>query len=1275
MASRYEDEELKLARENLRSMSDKSEQLYRSGGNLDRNGEPSLTAPRGDTSFTPAPRDENKAVRANMRGPDGLDMPPMTSFSLKDRHITGDVGGRAKPKQRHITWAEPEKARKPDEAARRFTKLKIPAARPLRPSNENGATSFHFSHEAISKTRIEKTTARGTKNRRGAAADHTSYIERDGAVAKTDADQLDQVQAELLAQAKSNPGLARQLGIDPNCDEKLSVEAVQRLSKELGVDGKASVYIEREEALAHDPNGVAVLFSNISDDPVKRREFWKLVERAEGDPSADKMKLRIAGNDEFWTNVAGDKDCPKSLKTAIEAADPNEIVQVRTRDNDLVRKIMKRHGWKPRERRPSDETDAQKLAREDREAANAFGAKFEDGRGGRVQFRIVGELPYEVSHEARVKILQDFTREFEARNLPHIAVMHAPDHTNDDRNWHFHLVYHDRPATRFTGKAEDHLWELEKGAGEKKVRQREIATAALADPAIQKHVGKWDFTVPWTYRKKVSGNIKDTRPFAQVKDRDVNKRDFVPMLRRTLAHLTNRELEEAGVARRVDHRRYSAMGIHKEADEHLGTQASSLESNGVPTEAGIQNERNQWEYIQRRLASQARADQARIDKQMKAWSAALRATELSDKERATVDAQMVRWEQSERVAAEHRAIASNMEEHLDRLRSRANKVAKMSSRHLTAINEGKANKRQQASKGRYEAKLSEAEIHLAGIEIMMGQEISQIANSRAAAERHSVIAETAKLIIDGNIAAGREARIKTERSGAPVAANDTVARTPANDTAERGPAQATEPANSIRAVGNSRLEAFYKTIDQFGRRLIVGKQGIIPRDLVPQDAEVIDAPNYGRAQNRLSKIMERQEAMITGLAGAIASNPGMVKFRSEEARDDTGLVNNERFKIGTRDRTHQAAFKLFADEPEIAAELAKAEAKLLKTRDAKTVDVAAEMPGTSVPTKKTEPAKPEKAAPAPAPQKVAADHSGLIEVMRTRFLRPTLTGQGGSIELAFSKTDAALYNLPAKVVVDDKRSISRIEGIIRTHDRSMKRLTAYITKNPSKVVAGEAGASNHLSKSAPDELVEIATNFARDPELDRLMQNALVTARLEAADPRKQADAEKPKTDEAKKADENDFGLFKIVNGQIVLPTEDLPEIDPEDLRNYEPSGYGSGKPKPTKPDADKKREPATIKVDPERAHQFASKDEPIERRVLERGIDPLFDQWIDANRNGDQEQQVRISARIRADKNLRQIAQSFEPGVADTFEADWQKMEDHNRRHRQCNFGPDRDR
>jgi len=90
--------------------------------------------------------------------------------------------------------------------------------------------------------------------------------------------------------------------------------------------------------------------------------------------------------------------------------------------------------------------------------------------------------------DARIRILKGFSDEFEKRNLPFIAVMHAPDHANDDRNWHFHLVYHDRPTRRFTGMADDRLWDLPADAPKQVADRHKITKAGLATRPLHRWI-------------------------------------------------------------------------------------------------------------------------------------------------------------------------------------------------------------------------------------------------------------------------------------------------------------------------------------------------------------------------------------------------------------------------------------------------------------------------------------------------------------------------------------------------------------------------------------------------------------------------------------------------------------------------------------------------------------------------------------------------------------------------------------------------------------------
>lgn len=67
--------------------------------------------------------------------------------------------------------------------------------------------------------------------------------------------------------------------------------------------------------------------------------------------------------------------------------------------------------------------------------------------GARLQSRIIAELPYWISSEARREIAERFSAEFRKRNLPFWIVIHRPSAKNgsDQRNFHMHVVFHDRP--------------------------------------------------------------------------------------------------------------------------------------------------------------------------------------------------------------------------------------------------------------------------------------------------------------------------------------------------------------------------------------------------------------------------------------------------------------------------------------------------------------------------------------------------------------------------------------------------------------------------------------------------------------------------------------------------------------------------------------------------------------------------------------------------------------------------------------------------------------
>jgi hypothetical protein len=687
MAADLISDELRMARMRIATSRQKMS-LHIDAGNLTLSGQ--LKPTLGPTAST----------LSSNTAPGGNDFE--TACAKSSQQVDREVTGRDTLLQPKARWKA--RQQRPDpvasapkvEALKLACSLSVPIARDLRPSNADGATSFHFQHVAIAKGRGDKTSARGTKTRTGSAKEHAKYLERESAVAR---------------KHETGNELAGTHGIE--------------LQIEIGKAANGGRYIEREEALAHQQNGVPIIYSNISKtDPAKRQAFWELVEKHESTPQPDKLKFTIDEAPDFWENVRTDPCCPPALAQAIVEAYPSLPFEVVTDDNEPIRKMMADHGWQPPLPKKPNETSEEEVKRTNLNLLNSKGAKCIDGRGGHIQCRIVGELPHDVSHEARDRILSRFTDVFEEMRLPYVAVMHAPDHANNDKNWHFHLAYYERPYSLFTGKFDDYLKRdyvaeslADQGAYDKKAN-------ALNSGELNEFVGQMDFTVPVTHTT-ACGHTRTSFPFAQAKVRKCNHKDFPLQLRKLLAEFTNDELELGRLNRRVDPRSYTEMGISKEADEHLGNKSAQLEVLGIPTPVGISNEQKQWDSILETIRLNLLARNKAVVNQQRRWSQDLEAYELAPVQKNEVAGLISGWAEAQREANEHRAIAQELEEQYERCKSRALKVANTCQRHIAAVADGTANDRQKKNRDAYEARLHDSNTHLGGLTIVMAGEVAQ----------------------------------------------------------------------------------------------------------------------------------------------------------------------------------------------------------------------------------------------------------------------------------------------------------------------------------------------------------------------------------------------------------------------------------------------------------------------------------------------------------------------------------------------------------------------
>lgn len=162
---------------------------------------------------------------------------------------------------------------------------------------------------------------------------------------------------------------------------------------------------------------------------------------------------------------------------------------------------------------------------------NANGSMKENARLAK---EYICALPHELTDRERIKIVDDFCKDFvKKHNVIVDACIHAP-HDNDDetnnKNYHVHIMFTTRLVT-------------EKGDLGKKQR---------------------------TFNDKGPDILKDSRA--------------------TFANFVNAALEKAGHAARVDHRSYKEQGLELEATQHEGPEVTQLRRKGIETEISLKND-------------------------------------------------------------------------------------------------------------------------------------------------------------------------------------------------------------------------------------------------------------------------------------------------------------------------------------------------------------------------------------------------------------------------------------------------------------------------------------------------------------------------------------------------------------------------------------------------------------------------------------------------------------------------------------------------------------
>lgn len=413
-----------------------------------------------------------------------------------------------------------------------------------RPVSKDGATSFHFSHSYMSKTSPIQNLIRefngGRSHFNSKAGDHLEYIERDGA-------------AEELGRRKRYDGMDVFLDNFEAIEEHMAKRSSQEQQDYLERAGAAEKLQLRN--LKDDEIDAlrTASFGTIGATIEERHHFWREVEKLEADPRGDKVKLQINFDQALWARILANlKSAPEPLKKELELRVSAGAPEAITIDRVPTPKAFAIYKW------------AYGIDQD-------FPIEIEPGRGGRVQNRIIAELPHELDPHERVTIVRDFTNKLTERGLPFWAVIHAPDENNDRRNYHVHIVYYDRPA------------------------------AKMPDPNDPTKL-VWDFEIESVTKYK-NWTKRIVRPHAQNKLREANEKKWVGDLRTFWEKVSNAALEDAGLSKRYDARTYKEMGIALEPLKHIPSKTFNKERKGELTPDGIALARRQWDVLLEKVVS------------------------------------------------------------------------------------------------------------------------------------------------------------------------------------------------------------------------------------------------------------------------------------------------------------------------------------------------------------------------------------------------------------------------------------------------------------------------------------------------------------------------------------------------------------------------------------------------------------------------------------------------------------------------------------------------
>lgn len=610
-----------------------------------------------------------------------------------------------------------------------------------------------------------------------------------------------------------------------------------------------TVYIDssRVETRA---DGERLVQSNISEHYEERVEFFRLVDQYERVNHGDKVDIDFAVNAAKWAAVVTEPDCDLAVVKAFEAhatggSSKQQKIALLGSSRDL-RKVMAKHGFTFTNPVPNNE----RLKRD--------GFCFHDGRGGRTEYRLVFELPREFNREQRAEALTLLCRRFDQAGCMYVAVIHAPDPHNDQDNYHIHLDFYDRKCRRLDGSERD--------LDNVKASFRPRIAAEMKQGRFRAEVrrGAWDFTVERTYQ--ANKKKKTHRPFgATHKSEALRDRGFVMKVRVGFAEDVNEVACKAGLSEIYDPRDYAAMGINGPRSEKLGSKKHGMETKGVATSVGIENEVAQAAF-EERVIEQAYLDSCRhIDEIQLHWqNVARQAPAGMSNERQAVEYELAKARQAIEIRRELDLLALERE----RERSRARLV---SQRQWLASNKGSS-----AARARSEDLARSADEHIATLDGRDADLVVSIAELEAIATGHDV-EQVARAVLDFERTA---ARFEVERSSSSSSAGTPVSAR-RNIMIKRGSLQR-EP---------DQTASGYKVHPSLAD-IAEPTQASSPNSFRSLQGDALQAPASSIDTERLAKLSLHEQAIAADGIGA-AAPPNSRQVTLSERREDTSQTNEE----------------------------------------------------------------------------------------------------------------------------------------------------------------------------------------------------------------------------------------------------------------------------------------------------------------------------------------------------------------------------------------------